>query len=1010
MTFLFSDIEGSTRRWAENPDMEAALADHDQVLRVSIEAANGHWVKHTGDGVLAVFADASSAVEAAAAVQRSMDDSELEVRIGLHTGSAHQRGDDYFGLAVSTTARIMDAGHGGQVLLSQATHSAAAPAQNRFHFRDMGVHHLKDLGDPQRLYQLSGEGLQRDFPPLRTLDTRDHNLPVQLTSFIGRESELAEITELVRQQRLTTLTGVGGAGKTRLSLQAAAEVLEEFEDGVWLAELAPVTDPDLVPAAIATVLGVRHEKGSAEDLIERVIDHTRDKQLLLVVDNCEHVLTAIADLVQRILSTSPRVTVLASSREGLGLPGERIIQVPSLSLRSDEGESEANRLFTERAKTVAPQLELTAETEPHIDRICRLLDGIPLAIELAAARARVLSVDQISERLEDRFRLLTGGSRSAMPRQQTLEAAVDWSYRLLSEPEKHLFERLSIFVGGFDLQAAEEVATGRGLDEVEVLDLLTGLVDKSMVVAEHETKGVARYHLLETLRQFGIRRLVDSEEIEHWKMTHLEYFVRQIHDRGVLSWWYGSYLPWYRIEQGNLTVALEWARESAHDAVTPLATALSELYFYELGDPAEALARCDEALTAVEANGLRLRLRTHRLRVLLMMDRVDEVTEGWELLQSELEDASPADRAWCLMRISNLHAFDPELDSAVAIDMARRAREISRNLDVEAEFATEFSLGMALIWINADVEDVEIVLRSAANKAKLLGDPRRQLLALSWLMVASNTKDQRYGTDISDSVEDEIVEVWKAAERPTSEETIPWIALRRGWWDFADEQLDRMAATLRGRHRIQMLMPRAVLRWMQGRYDEADSDFDEVARYGAIRRWHHDYYPTRAEVAALKGDSSATASWVENHFQMQMSEAEELTRIASLRPLVMARVDEGDLEGAREALARMNELASQHTEPGIPSVQIGSEELYLSTAESELTRVTGPDPAAWEGAATKSKWIYWTLYCRVRSLEAGAILGMDVEEEVAELRSELEELGAGGLIEILDEIPVEQKP
>ena len=1005
VTFLFSDIEGSTRRWAENPRMEAALADHDQVVRASIDAADGHWVKHTGDGVLAVFADASSAVEAAATVQRSMEDAELEVRIGLHTGSANQRGDDYFGLAVSTAARIMDAGHGGQILLSEATHSAAGPALDSFHFKDMGVHHLKDLGDPQRLYQLMGEGLQRDFPRLRTLDMREHNLPVQLTSFIGRESELAEITELVRQERLTTLTGVGGAGKTRLSLQAAAEVLEQFEDGVWLVELAPVTDPDLVPSAIATALGVRHERGSSEDLIERIIDHTRDKQLLLVIDNCEHVLIGVADLIQRILRASPKVTVLASSREGLGIPGERIIQVPSLSLQSEEGESEANRLFTERAKTVAPQLELTPETQPHIDRICRLLDGIPLAIELAAARAKVLSVDQISERLEDRFRLLTGGSRSAMPRQQTLEAAVDWSYRLLSASERSLFERLSAFIGGFDLPAAEEVCSGQGVEPFEVLDLLAGLVDKSMVVAEQGTRGVSRYHLLETLRQFGVRRVVDSDEVEHWKTRHLDYFTRQVADRGVLSWWWKDYVPWYEKEQGNLTAALEWARESAPEKAAPLAAALSELHYYSLGEPVESLSLCDQAMSAVQDESLALRLRAHRLRVVQMLGRIDELIAAYGTLRPQLDTAPTEDAAWCLMRIASLFAFDPGLDAATAEQDARRAVELSRNLTPEAKFGCEFSLGIALLWSSADFGDTVAALESAVEHGRDLDDPNRIMLALSWLVFLNQTRDQREGTSLARSVEDELLEVWDASGRPIEQEAIIWIALRRGMWDLAESEIRRQDEQFRGRVRVGMLMARGVLHWMRGSYQAAEADLEEVPKYGSIRRWHHDYYSTGAEVAAFQRDRPSVESWVERHFGMPMEPAEEVTRLGTLRAKVMAEVEDGDPSAAEKTLGLMKQIHDTHPSPQIPSVQLGSEDFYLACAEAELTRLTGPDPAAWRRAEDLAYWDFWMLYSRLRRIEAETALGESEDPgDLADLRVELEELGTDGLIEILDRI------
>ena len=1005
VTFLFTDIEGSTRRWVEDPTMAEDLSTHDEILRAAIEANRGHWVKHTGDGVLAVFNQASKAVEAATQIQRSLGDLEkIRVRIGLHSGEAERRGDDYFGLVVSAAARVMDAAHGGQVLISEATRAVLeSSVQPEIELLDLGAHRLKDLGEPQHLYQVSAPGLEQDFPPIRTLDKVDHNLPVQLTSFVGREKELSELTDLISSHRLVTLVGVGGVGKTRLSLQAAAQMIDRFDDGIRFVELATVSDPDAVPVAVAAALGLRHEQGTPAGVVDRLVEHVRALDMLIVMDNCEHVIGSATSLISKILSNSNHVKVVASSREGLSIPGERIWQVPSLDLSSESGQSEASRLFVERASAVAPQLEWNEETQPHIDRICELLDGIPLATELAAAKTRVLSLEQISDRLEDRFRLLTGGSRSALPRQQTLEATVDWSYQLLAEAERSLFERLSVFVGGFTLGAAEAVCTDEVVDVVSVLELLTGLVDKSMVVAEQGEAGVSRYRLLETLRQYGLRRLLDSNQIQGWKSRHLAYFVGVLEEQGLLNWSSRDNLPWYVAEQGNLAAALDWARTESPGAVRFLATALSELHFYSLGDPEESLTLVEEALAGAEGDDrLALRLKGRRLRLLQPMGYLDEFKAEWQDLRTELDGVEDEDAVWCLVQAAFAFAWDPDLDASEAVPLAREAVGRSEDLDAKARYTVQMSLGSSLMWSNAHVDEIRPIFRAAAELAKEQNDSDRLQLALSLLLVPTMTADQREGTDFTSALEDELLEAWNESGRSVREEWIVWLAIRRGMWELAEEEMSQQEIELRGVRRWELLMPRAALRWMQGRYEEAEENLDAMAKHGQFRRWHHDYYPTRAEVAASRGDVDATQEWVRRHFEFTLKPAEEIMRIGTLRALVMAQVEAGDVEAATSTLDQIREISSQHPEPRIPVVQMGSDEFYLAASEAELTRVTGPDPGAWARAEEFAFWIYWTLYSRVRKLEAHAARGDDVSDEVARVRNEAETLGARSLVSILD--------
>jgi predicted ATPase/class 3 adenylate cyclase len=498
VTFLFTDIEGSTRLWEEYPQqMRQALARHDAILRHTIQSHAGHVFKTMGDAFYAVFSSASEAVRAALDAQGALsaeDWSEvggLYVRMALHTGRAEEREGDYLGPSLNRVARLLSIGHGGQVLLSEATQAQAGEAEiPGVVLRDMGSHRLKDLFAPERVFQLCHPDLRQEFPPLRSLSALRHNLPVQVTSLIGREREIEEVRQRLAEARLLTLTGSGGVGKTRLALQVAAELTEAYPEGVWLAELASLSDPDLVPQTTAQAIGVREEPGKS--LTRTLADTLKDKRLLLVLDNCEHLVDACARLADTLLRSCPEMKVLATSREVLGIAGEVVYPVPSLSLPDPQrpltpdvlGEYESVRLFAERAAGVAPAFVMTARNAGAVAHVCRQLDGIPLAIELAAARVRALSIEQVAQRLDDRFRLLTGGSRTALPRQQTLRALIDWSYDLLTGPEKRLLSRLSVFAGGWTLAAAEAVCSGEDIEAWEILDLLTSLVNKSLASYE----------------------------------------------------------------------------------------------------------------------------------------------------------------------------------------------------------------------------------------------------------------------------------------------------------------------------------------------------------------------------------------------------------------------------------------------------------------------------------------------------------------------------------------------
>jgi predicted ATPase/class 3 adenylate cyclase len=515
VTFLFTDVEGSTRRWeADAAGMRVALAAHDEVLRRAIETHGGFLFKHTGDGVCAAFSSPRAAVDAAITAQRAL---ELPVRMGIATGEAELRGTDYFGAVLNRAARVMAAGHGGQVLLDGTT----ADLLNGFDLVELGPKRLRDLTKPVVLFQVLAADLRAEFPPLRALDASPGNLRPQTTSFIGREAEVAEVQAAVKAHRLVTLTGVGGVGKTRLALEVAARRADEFSDGVWFFELAAVTDPAAVPDAVAAVLGITQQPGKT--VTESVAAALEGRSRLLVFDNCEHVVDSVADLVEAILAVSATVTILATSREGLGVSDEQLWRVPSLDVNSGT-ESAAVNLFLDRARSVVSDFSLAQPGEADaVVEICRRLDGIPLAIELAASRMASMTAGEVRDRLDQRFRLLVG-SRRGLARHQTLRHAVAWSYDLLDDGEKVLLDRCSVFAGGFDLQSACAVSGSDDPDDYVILDLLDALVRKSLLVADRSS-GRTRFSMLETIRQFAEEQLVASGGADEARAAHACYYA-----------------------------------------------------------------------------------------------------------------------------------------------------------------------------------------------------------------------------------------------------------------------------------------------------------------------------------------------------------------------------------------------------------------------------------------------------------------------------------------------------
>ena len=572
VAFLFTDIEGSTQRWETHlAAMAKAIERHDSLIQACIDAHEGYAFKRMGDAFCVAFRTAPDAIAAACDAQRALIKEDftavdgLKVRMAIHVGHADEHNGDYFGPTVNRVARLLAIGYGGQVLVSGAASDLSQgemPVQTSL--RDLGSHRLKDLAQPEQVYQIVAPDLPQKFFPLRSLDALPNNLPLQLTTFVGREDEIESVKALVDSHRLTTLVGTGGVGKTRLAVQVGADLLDHYEDGVWFVELAPVSDGTLIVSELAPLFGVQAAGG--KPLLEALLAALRPKHALLIVDNCEHLVDPAADIIEKILRGCPNIRVLATSREALKIPGETVHRVASLN------EDAAVSLFAERASAATDSFQLSPENRTTVSKICKRLDGIALAIELAAARVRAVDVDELFARLDERFRILTGGSRTALPRQQTMRALIDWSYDLLAPAEQALLRRVSVFSGGWTLDAASAICTDDEVQAWDVLDQLTSLVDKSLVVAEINdalTGGSKlRYRLLESTRQYAAEKLAASGERDRLRRRHAEYFADFV-SRAEAAWSTTpsrKWLPPLDVEIDNVRAALDWALAEKQDA------------------------------------------------------------------------------------------------------------------------------------------------------------------------------------------------------------------------------------------------------------------------------------------------------------------------------------------------------------------------------------------------------------------------------------------------------------
>jgi len=536
VTFLFTDVEGSTALWQEHPEsMRDSLAAHDRIMRSTIEGNRGYVFSTAGDAFAAAFARAGDAVSAAVTAQRMLGGTDwgeaaVRVRMGLHTGEAEERDGDYFGPALNRGARLMAAAHGGQVLVSSTTAQILGDQlPEGLSLVALGEHRLRDLANREPVFQIAHPELAREFPPLRILDVVPNNLPLELTSFVGREDGVGEVIGLLNRTRLLTVTGVGGVGKTRIAVAVAAGITDDYEDGVWLVELGALSDPALIPKQVALAMGVQEQ--ADRPISATLVDAVSSRESLLVLDNCEHLIGGVAALTDQLLRSCPRIRVLATSREPLGVSGEVVwtlapMSVPSVEIDRDPDllhPVESVRLFVDRARLADQEFSLNRDNAHACAEICRRLDGIPLAIELAAARVSALSPQQIAERLDNRLSLLTKSTRTALPRQQTLRAAIDWSYELLGTDEQRLLRSLSVFRGGFTLDALEAVSSDGLTGDRDALELLTQLVDKSLVLVTSRT-GARRFGLLETIRQYAWALLESVGEAEATIARHRDWF------------------------------------------------------------------------------------------------------------------------------------------------------------------------------------------------------------------------------------------------------------------------------------------------------------------------------------------------------------------------------------------------------------------------------------------------------------------------------------------------------
>lgn len=752
--------------WEEDPsEAGAAMARHEALLGALVAKSNGQVVKGTGDGVLAVFESANDAVAAAVRIQLDLQrDESVAVRIGIHTGEAEMRRGDYYGTALNRCNRVMDAAHGGQTLLTLATEEVLSrPLPGGVTLLDLGSHRLRDLPEPLRLFQVVHPRLPSDFPPLRGSDAYNHNLPVQLTSFVGRERELALASDLLGESRVVTLTGVGGGGKSRLALQVAADLLERFPSGAWFVELAFAEEPAAVARMVAQAVGVPEEPGRG--LLDSVAMRLRQAPALLVLDNCEHVLEACAQAIDHLLRAAPPVKVLATSRERLGVPGEAVYVIPPMSVPSqDESRSadlalrhDAIKLFAQRARLAAPDFRVTDENCTDVGHICRAVDGIPLAIELAAGKVGTLTVQQIAARLGGKLEILGGGSRTGESRHQTMLATLDWSYDLLSPSERQVLAELAAFSGSFDLSQVESVCSADGEDP-EILDLVLALLEKSLVARDPTT---GRYRLLEPVRRYAGDKLAETGRQEEMAQRHARLFADVVEELsgGAEGTRPPGWLDRLELEHDNVRAALRWSLE--HEAA-------------------------DLALRIAGATWTFWKLRGH-------------LTEGRSWLEQALEAAHEPEPSVLASALRGAGSLAASLgDDERAREHLQRSLELAEQLGDDAGVRASLSGLAVLPYLQGDPRETTRLLEEQLQSARRAADPSRLGHILASLALLSEdqghtTKADEYAAEALE-VRHETDDLYVATDALLAQGEI---SINRGDWDLAHRVLDEALTTAR---------------------------------------------------------------------------------------------------------------------------------------------------------------------------------------------------------------------
>jgi predicted ATPase/class 3 adenylate cyclase len=744
VTYLFSDIEGSTRLWEADPDGAArALAWHDRISREIVSRHRGTVVKMTGDGLHAAFAESDAALAAVIDLQMALAQGDaglpaLKVRCGLHAGADQRRDNDYYGPAVNRAARIMNAAHGGQILLSQAVaERVAGTLPEGVALRELGQVRLKDLSVPERVYQVLHPALRPEFPALRSLASTPNNLPQQLDSFIDREQEMSEVRELLRRHRLVTLLAMGGIGKSRLSIQLGAEVLDDFPDGVWLIELAPISDVANVAQATAAVLGVKEEAGGG--VVEALERFVRDRSLLLIMDNCEHVVRGAADLAKRLLQAGAAVKILASSRDPLQIAGETVFHVPTLPVPDAHhvqpeqlAQHASVELFLDRARAAQPSFRLTEQLAAPIAEICRRLDGIPLALELAAARTRTLPVDAIAARLDQRFRLLTTRDQTVLPRQRTLRALIDWSHDLLNERERAAFRRLAVFAGGWTLEAAEAVVADDDIVTDEVLDLLASLVEKSLVAMQADS---GRYRMLDTVRHYALDRLQESGDGPLARARHLAWclaFAEKVRP-GLAGPNQGRWLGELDRERENMLTAHRWCDEAENGIEQGLQLVfLLKLYWYQRGLMSLGYRVTLEALSRTLDNGrsvLRCRGLADVGQFCSYMGRYAEARGYLEESLAIARELGDVKRIAAVLQPLGLACMS-EGSTDRARECLAEAVEVARKVDNPRQLASALSCRAQLLRQQKELAEADRLSAEAIDIAQRLGDQESVAIGL----------------------------------------------------------------------------------------------------------------------------------------------------------------------------------------------------------------------------------------------------------------------------------------